>query len=82
MAEGKTVVVLEGVKLGRTAVRVPAGVVYAVLASLAVGKPAAVIVVVLHGSYQSTPNWGQPSLVWSDLIDPLWPLHQPKMECS
>ena len=70
------------VEPGRTSVRLPAGVVYAVLASLAVGKPVAVIVLVLHGSYQSTPNWGQPSLVWSDLTVPLWALHQPRMECS
>ena len=60
---GKDCCGLKGGKAGRTAVRVPAGVVYAVWTSLAVVKPVASIVVVLHGSYQSTRNWGKPSLV-------------------
>ena len=69
-------------ELVRTAVTILAGVVYAVLASLVVGKPVAGIVVVLHGSYQITPSWGQPSLAWSGQIALLLRLHQLEVEYS
>ena len=62
-AVGRTVVALEVVRPGRSAVRVPVGVVLLVSALLVVDKPVAVIVVMFYEFDESTPSWGRLSLV-------------------